>query len=214
MKLKLSTNIIIGTILVAIALGFIGNVFEVWHFTLFFPGWWTFLIIIPAVVSIAGNGFSPRNAGWLILGVLLFIHQSGILPSWLSKLFIPAIILAIGFLIIFRAKDGKSLPLYIAIFSGRTPNYNGREFSGALCAALFGGVDLKLSEAKICDGAVIDLLAVFGGVDIILPENVNAEVTCIPLFGGISESKNRSHSDSNPTVKINALCVFGGGSIK
>lgn len=213
-KAKLSTNIIIGILLVVVAIGYIGNVFEVWNFTLFFPGWWTMLIIIPAVVSIAGSGFSARNCGWLVIGGLLFVRQSGILPSWLSKLFVPLIILAIGFFIILRAKDGKSSPLYVAIFSGRTPNFNGKEFTGAICAAIFGGVDLKLKEATIKDGATIDVLVIFGGVDVILPEGVNAEVACIPLFGGISESDRRVHDTSNPTVKINALCVFGGGSVK
>ena len=214
MKIKLSTNIIIGILLVVAAIGYIGNVFEVWHFTLFFPGWWTLFIIVPAVIALAANGFRPTYAVLLGIGLLLLITRLGILPSWLSKLFIPVIILAIGFLIIFRGKENGSMPLYIAVFSGRTPNYNGKEFTGAICMAFLGGVDLKLKQATIRDGAEIDALAIFGGVDVILPPDVNVEASCIPLFGGLSEPKNRVYDSSFPTVKINAIAIFGGIDVK
>ena len=214
MKIKLSTNIIIGILLVVAAIGYIGNVFEVWHFTLFFPGWWTLFLIIPAVIAIAADGFHTSWAVLLGVGILLLINRLGILPSWLSKLTIPAVILAVGFLVIFRGKESGASPFYLAIFSGRTPNYNGKEFTGATCLATFGGVDLKLKEAKIKDGAVINAFAVFGGVDVILPPEVNVETTCVPLFGGLSEPKNRTYDASYPTVKVNAIAVFGGVDVK
>lgn len=215
MKTKVSTNVIIGILLVIVAIGYIGNVFEVWNFTLFFPGWWTLFIIVPAVVALASNGFKKGYAVWLAIGVLLLVKSLGLIPGWMTKLLVPLLVLALGFAIIYRGKlagtDGSS---YFALFSGRTPNYNGKEFGGACCTALFGGVDLKLENAVIKDGAVIDALAVFGGVDVKLPTNVNAEVSCLPLFGGISEPKNRVHDDSFPTVKINAICIFGGIDVK
>lgn len=214
MKIKLSTNIIIGILLVVAAIGYIGNVFEVWHFTLFFPGWWTLFLIIPAVIAIAADGFHTSWAVLLGVGILLLINRLGILPSWLSKLTIPAVILAIGFLVIFRSKENGVSPFYLSILSGRTPNYNGREFTGAVCVSMLGGVDLKLKDAKIKDGAVVYALAILGGVDVMLPPEVNVGTTCIPLLGGLSEPKNRTYDASYPTVKVNAIAILGGIDVK
>ena len=214
MKLKLSTNIIIGILLIVVAIGYIGNIFEVWHFTLFFAGWWTLFIIVPAVVALAANGFRISYAILLGLGVWLLVGRIGILPEWLSKLTLPIVILAIGFVIICRGKESGDSKFHLAVLSGRTPNYNGKEFAGAVCLSLFGGVDLKLKDATIKDGAVIDALALFGGVDVILPPCVNVEASCIPLFGGLTEPKNRTYDPSYPTVKVNAVAIFGGVSVK
>lgn len=44
-------------------------------------------------------------------------------------------------------------------------------------------MDLLLGNATIENGAVIDALAIFGGVDIKLPDNVNVETSTLPIFG-------------------------------
>lgn len=225
-----STSIIIGIILVIVGIGYVGNVFDVWNFKLFFPGWWTLFIIVPAVVMIARRGPKPVYVICLGAGALLLISKLGIIPVKLTELIVPALILAIGFTIIFRGQlnskytsgkgssDSEKEPLnpdsYIAFFTGRTPNYNGKRFDGAFATAIFGGVDLKLQQAEITDGVSIDALAVFGGIDVIFAPEVNVEISCIPIFGGISEPKHRVHNDSYPTVYINAFCLFGGVDVK
>lgn len=151
MKIKLSANIVIGILLVIIAIGYLENIFEVWNFTLFFPGWWTLFIIIPSVVSIASNGFKPVSSIFLIVGAMLLVKSLGIIPEWLSRSFIPLLILAIGFFIIFNTKTANLSKFYIALFSGRTLNYNGKLFDGDVFTALFGGIELKFDDIRCCD---------------------------------------------------------------
>lgn len=216
MKYK-STTAVIGIILVIIGIGYVGNFFDVWDFKLFFPGWWTLFIIIPALLKLLRAGFRPVYAIILGIGVLILLAKLGVLPEGLSKLIVPVLLLLLGLALIFRGKlngaiaDGSS---QTAIFCGRTPNYNGKRFSGVYATAIFGGVDLKLTEAVIDDKSAIDVLCVFGGVDIKLPANINLEVRSVSLFGGVSEPKDRVFSDVNPTVYVNAICLFGGVSIK
>ncbi len=215
MKNKISSSVVIGIILVIIALGYIGEAFEVWDFELFFPGWWTLFIIVPAGVELLMNGFKRGRVIWLAIGVALLVWRLGIVPEWLTKLFVPILLLAFGFCILFRGPlsgiDGGS---YFAIFGGRVPSFKGKQFTGACATAVFGGVDLKLAEATIVDGAIIDALAVFGGVDVKLPPNVNVEITGLPIFGGIGDPKNRTHDDSYPTLRVRAIAIFGGVDVK
>ncbi|MBQ8508342.1 MAG: hypothetical protein IJ493_00350 [Clostridia bacterium] len=214
-----TTNVVLGIILVIIGIGYVGNIFEVWNFKLFFPGWWTLFIIIPALVKLLRHGIKPF---WLVLlaaGILLLLNAWGIVPDVLYKLIVPLCVVGLGFAVIFRGKlSGKSvqgeMKSHIAVFGGSTPNYNGRPFYGAFATAIFGGVDLKLRDAHIADGAVIDALALFGGVDVLVPFDVNVEVTGIPLFGGIGEPKNRPHKPDQPTIYVNAVAIFGGVDVK
>ena len=205
--------VILGIALVAIGIGYIGNIFEVWDFRIFFPGWWTLFIIVPAVVKIIKNGVKPIYIIWLAAGALLFVTQSGLLPDIVGRLTMPIIITALGFAVIFRSRLGAG-DGYIAIFSGRAPDFKGKPFAGAFAVAIFGGVTIKLREAVIDADTTIDAFAAFGGVFVLVPPNVNVEVNGIPLFGGLDEPKNRAHIEGAPTLRVNAIAIFGGVDVK
>ena len=79
--------------------------------------------------------------------------------------------------------------------------------------AVFGGIDLDLTNAIINEDKVITVCAIFGGVDIIMPSNVNVEIRSISIFGGI-DSKKTAKIENAPTVYIDGTCIFGGASIK
>lgn len=65
---------------------------------LLFDGWWTLFIIIPAVYSIVKKGLNKKNGSIAIVGVLLFVNcRTGFLGVIFSKMFVPIILLAIGY---------------------------------------------------------------------------------------------------------------------
>jgi hypothetical protein len=53
-----------------------------------------------------------------------------------------------------------------------------------------------------------------GGVDIIVPEGANVEVTGITLLGGIDNHTNGFGTPGAPIIKINAVTLMGGVDIK
>jgi len=78
--------------------------------------------------------------------------------------------------------------------------------------AVFGGYHLDLSEAKFCAPvSTINLVAILGGIEVIVPESVNVYLHPSPILGGIS-SKLIHESSSMPkfTLHIRALAIFGG----
>ena len=64
---------------------------------------------------------------------------------------------------------------HIAVFSGQNLNYDAQEFNGAKLTAVFGGIDLDLTNAKIQNDAEIRICAIFGGVDMTHKNNKDAE---------------------------------------
>ncbi|MBC3889841.1 hypothetical protein GH810_16170 [Acetobacterium paludosum] len=219
-------NLLWGFLLVAIGLGFAGNAFGLWNFELFFNGWWTLFIIIPCAISMFQNGVQLWNSIGLGIGALLFVSAQGYFNGQLvGNLIFPIIIIAIGLSIMFKGKMNKNVKMieslnkdglseYSAVFGGQELNFPGEEFKGANLTAVFGSITLDLRQAIINEDICISTTAVFGGVDIMVPNNVRVEVSGTPIFGGTTNKAMQPIGENPPTVYVNSISIFGGTEIK
>lgn len=82
--------------------------------------------------------------------------------------------------------------------------------------AVFGGAELDLREARLeTDDVVMHVTAVFGGVSIILPDDVIAVVEGTGMFGGFDDqAATRQPPPGSPVVRITGKAVFGGVSVQ
>jgi Domain of unknown function (DUF1707)/Cell wall-active antibiotics response 4TMS YvqF len=80
---------------------------------------------------------------------------------------------------------------------------------------VFGGAELDLREARLESREVtIEVKAVFGGVDIIVPDDVIAVVDGTAVFGGFDDKVSTSQpAPGAPVVRIGGKAVFGGVSV-
>ena len=131
----------------------------------------------------------------------------------------PLVLITIGLAIIFnlsqrqRGSAKKSTDdNMVASFSGNTRKIKG-EFAGNSLSAVFGGVDLDLRQAKIEDGAVIDIFVLCGGINIIFPDNVIVRTQVTSILGGVDDKTNAAKS-AKKTVYIRGDCVLGELEIK
>jgi predicted membrane protein len=80
---------------------------------------------------------------------------------------------------------------------------------------VFGGAELDLREARLESHEVtIDVKAVFGGVDIVVPDDVIAIVDGTAVFGGFDDKVSTNQPATGaPVVRIGGKAVFGGVSV-
>ena len=78
---------------------------------------------------------------------------------------------------------------------------------------MFGSVNLDIIKANIEKEPVIKASAIFGGVQIIVPTNVNVKVKSTPIFGGVS-NKTINKKENEKVIYVDAFCMFGGVDIK
>ena len=95
-----------------------------------------------------------------------------------------------------------------------TVNFNNQEFNGANLTAVFGSVDLDLRKAVINEDKFVKTSAIFGGIEILAPENVNIKVKSVPIFGATSNKTGRKFDEKLPTIYVDSFCMFGGVDIK
>ncbi len=103
----------------------------------------------------------------------------------------------------------------IAIFSGVEQKGHFVLPAHYQIVAVFGGCSVDLSQAHLSSFCSdIEISAIFGGVEIFVPEGVKVIVSGHPIFGGIANqiAKNNA-AEHAPIIRIHAKCVFGGISI-
>lgn len=225
--MKKISNVIWGIALIAVGLIFALNALNITSIDVFFEGWWTLFIIVPCAVGLFTEREKTGNLIGIAVGVFLLLCCQEILSfSLLWKLFVPAIIVIVGLKMVFKGlfgnkaneimarlkESGNEPRVGCATFSGSDLNFDGEVFEGAELSAIFGGVKCDLRNAIIEKDCAIRVTAIFGGVDIFVPNNVNVKVSSNCIFGGIS-NKTALHSDA-PTIYINGTCMFGGADIK
>ncbi len=77
--------------------------------------------------------------------------------------------------------------------------------------AVFGGSYIDLRLAVLPPGVTeIRCLAVFGGIKIIVPPEVNLDIDGIGVFGGFGRRGHSELAKGRPTVRVTGLAVFGG----
>ncbi|MBB4891542.1 hypothetical protein FHS39_000542 [Streptomyces olivoverticillatus] len=103
----------------------------------------------------------------------------------------------------------------VAVFGGSTRKGRWRVRSRTNAFALFGGVEIDLTEAVFEQREiVINAAAVFGGIDIKVPENVSVRSTGTGIFGGFDVTTREATDPDAPVVVVTGFAVFGGVEAK
>ncbi|MGW2397943.1 DUF1707 SHOCT-like domain-containing protein [Kitasatospora sp. NPDC001664] len=106
-------------------------------------------------------------------------------------------------------------PTVVAIFGGAARKGRWRVGSHLRAVALFGGVDIDLTDAVFESPEVeIEVFAMFGGVDVKVPENVSLHGSGLGLFGGFDVKEQTVADPYAPVVRVKGAAIFGGCSAK
>ena len=243
-------SIIWGIVLVALGVILGGRATGLFDFDVFFDGWWTLFIIIPCLVGfITEKGARTGSFIGLCIGVLLLMMCQDVIDfSMFWKLLVPGIIVILGLSLIFKNIFAKNFNAEFAklhrisdedeisaVFSGQNVDAKGEKFTGKKISAVFGGLKLDLRDAIIEDDVVIDASAIFGGIEILVPDNVLVKTKSSSLFGGVKNTKgncgkkckkNKNEEDDEKegksskkkssvhTIYVKGSAMFGGIEVK
>jgi len=220
------SNILWGLVLVAVGLVLGLNALEITNINLFFDGWWTLFIIVPCFIGLFKYNNKIFNLIGCGVGVFLLLACQDLIDfELLMKLMVPAILVILGLGFIFRdylggraAKKARSFKNsgkeFCATFSEQNVDFSGEIFDGCSVNGIFGSLNCNLKNAIINNDCAINASAIFGGVAIHVPDNVNVKIISTPIFGGVEDKRISKVFDAPVTVYINATCLFGGIDIK
>ena len=225
--MKKISSVLWGLVLIAIGVVVGLKAFGM-NINIFFDGWWTLFIIVPCAIGLFTEREKTGNLIGIGVGVFLLLCCQDILSfALLWKLLVPAIIIIVGLKMIFGGlfgnkasemintmkQNGNSPRVGCATFSGCNMIFDGEVFEGAELTAVFGGVKCDLRGAVIEKDCAITVSSTFGGIDILVPQNVNVKTNVNGIFGGVS-NKTQINKENAVTIYIIGNCIFGGVDIK
>lgn len=219
-------KILWGLVLLSLGVIFALNALDITSIDIFFKGWWTLFIIVPCTIGMFQKDNRLTNFIFLVIGVALLLAARDILSfSLIRKMIIPFVLIVVGITLIFneglknvvtkkmKNVSKKDLETIIAPFASQDLNYDNEDFKGADVQAIFGSVCLDLRNANLKEETVIKATAIFGGIDILVPKDVNVKVKSTPIFGGV-ENVLKNKKENKKTIYIDSFCLFGGVDIK
>ena len=227
--MKQFEKILLGIVLICIGVILGLNAFGITHIDLFFDGWWTLLIIVPCFFGLLTEKKKTGNLIGLTIGLLLLLGCQDIVDfAMIWKLAVPFVFIVIGLSMIFKNTFQKRFEEqikndncsykengeYNAIFGGKKISYDHQHFTGATLNSIFGSIELDLRQAYLDKDTVIDATAIFGGIDILVDQQIQVQLNATSVFGGVDNDHKNINTDSQVILYINTNCVFGGIDIQ
>jgi uncharacterized membrane protein YhaH (DUF805 family) len=88
-------------------------------------------------------------------------------------------------------------------------------FEGADLTAVMGGVKVDLTNTVMAqDTAIVDVFALMGGAEILVPRDWDVTVRVVSLMGGISDKRRPATAPATKHLIIQGMAVMGGVEIK
>jgi Cell wall-active antibiotics response 4TMS YvqF len=163
------------------------------------------------------SGLILAGAGtWLVLEQASIVGFS-VLDIW------PALLVAAGgFLVRQRLarprvrtpSDTNALVNAVALLSGISRGNNSAAFRGGELTAVMGGCELDLRQAAIEGDAVIQVFAMWGGIEIRVPDDWTVVMRVTPLLGGVEDSTRPSQGASRHRLMVRGIALMGAVEVK
>jgi len=189
---------------------------------------WPMLLVTIGLVMTLGS--SEKTAGVIVMAVGGFFMIPLIFRETfhMYNMFWPSIFIIVGIIFIFSKRKGwnsftkgvagDDFVDYINIFSGGERQIVSQNFKGGKLTAVFGGMEIDLTKARLAPGRnELEIACVFGGATIVVPDSWYVTIEVTPVLGGFSDSRKISPGisvDPSSQLVIRGAVVFGGGEIK
>jgi cell wall-active antibiotic response 4TMS protein YvqF len=112
------------------------------------------------------------------------------------------------------AHDGSSRISAVAILGAFSRGSNSKAFRGADLTAIMGGCEIDLRNAAIDGEAYVDVFALWGGIEIRVPDTWTIESRVVPILGGVDDQTRAPQSAAVHRLILRGVAIMGGVEIK
>lgn len=111
---------------------------------------------------------------------------------------------------------GSEIIDLVAVLGGTKKNILSKNFRGGEIVTILGGSEINLLHADIQGTVIIDIVQVFGGTKLIVPQSWGVVTEMAAICGGIDDKRKFYNEtfDHNKTLVIKGTTLFGGLEIR
>ena len=175
-------------------------------------------------ISHARDGMGGSFAGFLftLAGTWLLLEQTELVRLSFWDMW-PILLVFFGGFLVWqgmsgprrrRSGDSNAIVSAMAVLGGVARGNNSPAFRGGELTAVMGGCELDLRHASIDGEAVIDIFALWGGIEIRVPEEWTVVSQVSPLLGGVDDKTRPRQGASRHRLVLRGFVVMAGVEIK
>lgn len=188
--------------------------------------WWPVALIAIGLLKIA----QPRGRFFGVvltaIGAVLLIDNLGLVAIDDWDLIWPLAVIAVGAFLIrgalhgpwrraAAAKDDAASFHAVAVMGGVRRQITSREFVGGEASAVMGGCEVDLRQAEMAgEQAEIEVFAMWGGIELAVPDHWRIEIRGMPVMGAIEDSTRPRTDDASRLLVIRGMALMGAVEIK
>lgn len=202
--------------------------------------YWPLLLIAFGVAHALFPRHGARSLIWsgalIVIGGLFLLRNFGYIHGNVWEIIWPVWLIFLGLSFLFRPHFGgpgvcggapwaqastssnKNRLNESSVFGGIKQRMDSQEFEGGYLSSVFGGIEIDLRGANTkLDELNIHAEAVFGGIDLMLPDRWNVTVKGAGVFGGFEDQTHPpigGTAEKRPHVTVTGSAVFGGVTVK
>lgn len=169
-----------------------------------------------AIILLAIGGF------FIIPDLFPYVNFRDVFRFW------PLLIVLVGVMFFFKRNsilsnrhmnfNSQDMIDEVNVFGGGVSQIESTNFKGGKITAVFGGSEINLERCQISqEGAVLELVTIFGGSKLIVPRGWNVKTEVVSIFGGFADKRtyyNETVNDPSKILIIKGVAIFGGGELR
>ena len=232
-----SGRLMVGTVILLMGIVFLLQNLGIFYVNRLWQFWPVILMAMGIARVIDGRDWQRKTWGVTVAlaGLIFLANNLGYLPWGVWGLLWPAWMVFLGIIILVRG-FGRQTPWRassfmhdvstssedtlhaLAIFGGINRRVQSQNFQGGEAVAIFGGIELDLrGAATTLDEIDLEANAVFGGIEMIVPDTWDVTVRGAGILGGYEDKTHRVPNPQGvkrPHLTIRGGAVFGGVTVK
>lgn len=223
MRRHIISRNIIGVAILIVGLMILLNALGVINTSAVTSNYWPLALVLVGVLMLSNN-----TRGWpfavflIVLGSLYQLQVADLINVEPWTITWSLFLIFIGVSIVFRRShthtnkrvDKSDRDDVSAILSGARVVSHSKALQQSNVTALMGGVLLDLREAEFDQDVSIDISAFWGGIEIIVPQNIVIRNQTTNIMGG-TEDKTQQKTDKNsPVLTLTGTVLMAGVSIR
>ena len=218
---QLFVGLLVITVGVVLTLDNLGML-EAERFLRFWPAALVALGLIKIWNSRDGVGGSFGGFIFVVIGSWLLLEHTSLVRVSFWEMW-PALLVVFGLFLVWQgvsgrrhrtAGDSHAHVSATALLGGVSRGNNSATFRGGDLTAVMGGCEIDLRHASIDGEAVIDVFAMWGGIEIRVPPDWTVISQVTPVLGGVEDKTRPPTGVSRHRLLLRGFVVMAGVEIK
>ena len=198
------------------------QVVEAQRYLRFWPAGLIALGLVKVWNSRDGMGGAFGGFIFVVIGTWLLLEQTALVRVSFWDMW-PALLVFFGLFLVWQglsgprrrpAGDSNAFINATAVLGGVARGNNSTGFRGGELTAVMGGCELDLRHASIDGEAVVDVFALWGGIEIRVPPDWTVVSKITPILGGVDDKTRPPQGALRHCLVLRGLVVMAGVEIK